>query len=547
MGNKSILYIGQDENFYEGLKKAIDALYDRGSVQFHFFNDQKEKVSTPSLIPKIISFHPQIIYIDFSLGLESTHLLARHLRLSLPSEKVTLVGILDRPSDDDSKKSANQIVSKEKNDYILAALTQMPIIHYKGDDYDKIIYHSFYLRFGDKVGRGEYACFKQRKFDEVFYYFSSLTHILDNALIVETSVEWKTDEIIKLSSDFIPELNEKYFKVESKSTEQLNTKFFYRYKVLTKFEDREDLPRVDLGLLRNYLGSLDKSGSNKKLKLLMIQNDLKVLSSIETPLSKLPYLVRYQSRSRIQFSMIHNFRPNIIAIELENKIEDMSAEGTILPNTIETLVLMISDIVKIKDYDPVINVFNCTLPLAELKEKVKYEKIICGKSEMSLSLLLRMLQIFDEKKKDFSLYQNDDLISDRDNPVSIYGLHRRSRLKIEVPVTITSISEQEVTFLTSNVLPERGVLYRRDGVPFYLTIASPPETLENHRGKNHYFAFINGITPTHAQSLRRHVNDLFFLEHEEKKKQELLEFKTKNRDAESKRALENKKKNEEEE
>ena len=123
--------------------------------------------------------------------------------------------------------------------------------------------------------RGEYATYKNDKITTEATYFSTLTHILDDALILETSIPMKVDEISKkLNSDCIYPINDKNFLVREKNEEFLSTKFLYRYRLNVNFENHGGLEQVDLCELKNMCSS-KSSVFHSKLKLLMIQGNLK--------------------------------------------------------------------------------------------------------------------------------------------------------------------------------------------------------------------------------------------------------------------------------
>ena len=131
--------------------------------------------------------------------------------------------------------------------------------------------------------------------------------------------------------------------------------------------------------------------------------------------------------------VVSNFRPHVIAIELSEKV-----------NEIEELVSLVKEI---EDYDPVINIFNTTLSGADLRDKLDYQFIMTHKGEINLSLLINMLEIYDKKFGNFDPATQDPFIDKGESPFMVYALNPMSRIKIDLDIEVTSMSEHEVLSL----------------------------------------------------------------------------------------------------
>jgi hypothetical protein len=450
------------------------------------------------------------------------------------------VGVLNQPESASDPEFKLKLV-KNNEQLKLASLTQVPIIHYKGNDPQKVIFDAIYLNSGATEMRAEYATFKNMKLEIDAMYFSSLTHILDKALIMESSISIKENEVLLLKSDYVLPIDKKYVIISKKNQELLSTKFIYRYRLDIDFKNEEKIEEVDSKLLKNYASSFGRALSFSRLKMLMIQSDLDVLTQLKEPMSKYPYLIRYLTKFSNEMKLIQNFRPHIISVELssvpqENNTKEQAEvineedKSIITMIEIESLIQIIK---RIEGYDPVIEIFNCSELTDELKKKFNYPLLLTSTSKMSFELLLNMLAIFKSKRKEEDPYKNDSFIDSNENPIAIYALHKESRLKHDIPIKITSLSEHEITFITPIELPLRGVLFTKTPVQFYFTITKPIDSLERSRDGFHYFALINGISPTDAQELRQFVNMLFFKDKSEKKKQELEAFQALNKQKES--------------
>ena len=531
--SKKLLYFGKDEVYFRSLESRLkdDGVDGDFSLENMFFHDEEDKNLVTSLVSEIVALNCQIILVDFSIDKDKVSLLARHLRLTLNPKDTALVGLLNQveKKDEDSENS-----SKLKKDFLQASLTHIPIIHYKGTSLGQILFDCNYLYDGDTKLRPTYATYKNFKWEQSAKYFSSLTHVMKDHLIVETSLDFENDDIIEIESDFLVHLDRKNFKVERKSTELLQTKFSKRYRlnmivnevvdpgevVLGADEEQEETSpqykEVDRDLFAHYISSLDKTGQSKKVKLLLVQEGLEVLQQLEKSLSDLPYLIRYQTSFRKNLKVVTNFRPHVIAIELSEKVSE-----------IDSLVEVIKGI---EDYNPVINIFNTDLSGEDLRERLEYPSILTHKGEINLSLLLNMLEIYDKKFGNFDPSGEDPFIDSGESPFQVYALNPMSRIKLALDIEITSLSEHEVTFLCHRKLPERGILLIESPVKMYITIVKPIEKLDSEAGKIHYFGLINGITSLELQKIRQYVNDLFLSEKREKEREEKEAFSKLNQD-----------------
>ncbi len=524
--SKKLLYFGKDEVYFRSIEKRLieDGKDSEFELQSIFFSGDEEKDRITSLVSDIVNLNSQIILVDFSKEKDKVTLLARHLRLTLNPKDTALVGLLNQVEGDES--SADKADNKIKKDFLQASLTHIPIIHYKGTSLGQILFDCNYLYDEDTSLRPSYATFKNFKKAQSAKYFSSVTHIMKEHLVIETSLDFSIDQLIEIESDFLVHLNRKTFKVERQSKDLLQTKFSKRYRLDMKVNEEIDpgdvvlggseeevkpkLPQVDIDVFSHYISSLDKSGQTKKVKLLLVQEGLDVLQQLEKSLSELPYLIRYQTSFRKNLKVVSNFRPHVIAIELSEKV-----------NEIEELVTLIKEI---EDYDPVINIFNTTLSGADLREKLDYQFIMTHKGEINLSLLINMLEIYDKKFGNFDPSTQDPFIDKGESPFVVYALNPMSRIKIDLDIEVTSMSEHEVTFLCEHELPERGIIFLEHPVKMYVTVVNPIEKLDKDKGKSHYFGLINGITSLELQKIRQYVNDLFLSEKHEKERKEKEEF-----------------------
>ncbi len=532
-----ILYFGKDDAFFHSFEEKLkqEDLCQEISIEKKFFKDDEEKSKIASLVGEIAQASYGCLFVDFAVDKDAVSLLARHLRLSLNPEQVGLIGLLNQVGDDNKGVDKNLI----KKDFLQASLTHIPIIHYKGMSLSHLLFDALYLSRGDAKTRKKLATFSNL-FEEVnAKYFSSITHIMDQALILESSLEFSKSDVVKFESDFLAHINNKHLFVVDQKDDLLQTKFKHRYRfsmvepkkdideLMSKDDKKNKDPNsqwddpqyrlVDIKSLSNYIASIDKSGSNKRAKLLLVQSGLEVLAQMEESLNDLPYLIRYQTAFRSDLKIIKNFRPNIVALEIN--------EG----DEVEVLLKSLIDAIKeINDYNPVVMIFKIDIASEKLKEFLDYQFIMVHKGKIDLSLLLNMMEIFDKKLGDFDPSDKDPLIMENESTFNVYALNPISRVKLDLEIYLSSISEHELTFFSKEELPMRGIVFVDKPVKMYLTVLPEIDALEKKNGYFHYYAVINGITTVEIQILRQYINELFTREKHQKEREEKEAFKKMN-------------------
>jgi hypothetical protein len=556
----NIIYFGKDEVFLNSLQKGISTHENSEEISLTQmkFHDNEDDNLTTKLVHEMISKNPDVIMIDFSYKTENMLMLARHLRMTLDAEKISFIGLLNQVGLEDktaTKKNGEQV----KLEFLKASLTQIPIIHFKGVDIQHLLFDALYMKDEDKSFRMTTAKFKTPPLEIKAKYFSTITHFLPKHLILETSLKLAKGARIQIQSNFQNLLDRKFVEVEDSCTQLLQTKYNNRYRLSLNFqppakESEEDpqegeetkkeerLPEVDTEALELFVKTLDRKGADKNVKLLLVQEGLDVLRQLTESLSSLPYLIRYQTGFRRNMKIVRNFRPNLIAVEMsEQKAqtgeEENKEENDSRAINYSAIGTLISEITSIDGYKPIIKLFNSTVAVERIREELGYPFIISSTEEMSLQLLLDMLEIYSKKQSNVEKDSNDPMIKSGESAYNIYALNPVSGIKFGLLVEMTSITEHEITFLCPFELPVRAVLVVTvDGVKFYVTVLNPPEQLENVKGKNHYFGVINGITTMETQELRQVINNLFLMEKRKKEEEEREKFHAANRDAAAKKA-----------
>ncbi|MBT4792235.1 MAG: hypothetical protein HON90_11740 [Halobacteriovoraceae bacterium] len=543
-----VLYLGKDALFLTGLTQTFSEVYADSPINIHeLFPEPGSFIG--KFLPLILQEKSNIIIVDFSTDFELMRELAWQLSISLNPKDVTLVGVLDIPHNEESEHELD-----------LVSLTQIPIIHYKGNDLKNIIFDAMYLTNFNNQARGEYATFSNPALYKKANYFSALTYILDNSkAIMESSVPLVEGDHLRLESDDLPAINNKYAKVIGSSNELLRTKFSNRYLLDLEFEggevqdislERDDAPeedeketptpeaisKVDLKDLKLNIEQLKNASKEGLKKLLMIQSNLDVLNQLSQPLIDYPYNIKFLTKFTSEMNLLKTFRPHLISVELttksapkveseEEKIndsEDTDEAGYSSEINLEDIKKLVAMIKSIDNYSPVINLFNCPKLTDDQMQALDYPMLMTINTKMTIELLIKMLEAIEKKNSEEVQEAPDRFLDGVKVPFKFKMLDKEVRVRHSIEIKITSLSEHEVTFISNKKLPEREILYTEMPAKFYFTVVLPIDTLEKSKIGNHYFALIHGITPSETQKLRSVVNELFFLELQEKKAEEKL-------------------------
>jgi hypothetical protein len=310
------------------------------------------------------------------------------------------------------------------------------------------------------------------------------------------------------------------------------------------------------------LSSVDERGA-KKTKVFIVDKSLRIFRQEGVkPLDRYPYGIRCQTALSSSQREIQSFWPNIIGIQMFGQYVGESlalfqdvAEGLIakteeIPTeeilgkdprmemlksipviekadfaTIETIVNYVK---AVENYTPFIVIFNCPFKSSkELQETFQYPMLLVHKESLTMDAVLNVASLFEKKqeekllakvkakvaelkKRDPAKYRNltpDDFNEKR------YFIKKSSPLShcsYRYPVTLETITESELTFLSKEMVELK--TFRMD-FPVEMSINAIPsdgKAFQDVDGLKQYKALIHSIGEDDKKTLRRFVNEVIF-------------------------------------
>ncbi|GAB4419973.1 MAG: hypothetical protein OHK0056_30300 [Bacteriovoracaceae bacterium] len=326
--------------------------------------------------------------------------------------------------------------------------------------------------------------------------------------------------------------------------------------------------------LRSWVQDNVTMSAPKSTKVLMVDRQLRFL--LETDIKALdqyPYSIRCQTVLSDTFREIIQVMPGIIAIELFSHIEledleifnqavqiliekkdDLPTEGATpeeqakldmiknLPGEESEELSAIAELIKfikgIDGYNPFILIFNCPFKTTKaIQESFQYPLLMANKDHISMGSVLNITEIYEKKqsekynakmaakvaelkKADPQKYRNLTVDSFNELRYYVKKSSPQSYCSFHYPVVINSISESELTFLSSELLELK--TYRLEyPVPMSIhLVPSDGKAYVDIEGKKQYRALVHSIDEQDKKLLRRYVNEIFLAPKMEKQAKE---------------------------
>ena len=197
--------------------------------------------------------------------------------------------------------------------------------------------------------------------------------------------------------------------------------------------------------------------------------------------------------------IIRELKACVIALQLDNSNKETHSDFT---NGLKTLKKIVKTIKSMKEYNPLILVFNSVLQEKTLKRFIKYNKVLSFNNDLKLTELIKIFKKYhwDEKyynnnKIKLELPKKHFFSKNEDNSISFF----------KIPIEIISISEAMITFQCALCLQGLAVLELSEPTPMVLTIIEKTFISEKPLVYE-YKSVVNGITEKSLQDLRVFIN-----------------------------------------
>ncbi len=485
MNNYSIIYLGD----HKQVSLDTEALKSTLKCRFKILNYDKE---FQTLFTNIISFSPDVILIEIT---------------NVDSDLLSFLILLKSHS----KLKSSRIIAifPDKNN-----LDQYSDIYSFGVEYGFIAGEESNKIIGDigifldssKYKPTPYAQAKNLYIPANSQFLAKVSHLSEDDLFIETSLLLKENDCIEATLNFDESLSLKFFKVIQNSYFLPRSCFSSSAKLKILYEGDADLKSEVVGKLSskkdviNFLANIKPQSYLRNDPALIIDNRPDTLANLIYELNvnnRYIKITNSYSDFEDQFSI---FLPQIICFQMDLETEDMAEDDCLRVNGPTTFNLLIQKIKSISGYDPYILVFHEKSRNQAYRKAHSYEKIIVNKKSFELNYLS---MIIDEFQKNHPV-SGDVIYLKPPDPKTIIKIHKE--------LIITSISENQLTFLYEGDLNTYSTFKLSDPLNIYVTIIPSDQVLESKKSHKHYLGLITNTSEEEKMELRKLVNLLIKVE-----------------------------------
>lgn len=466
---RTIIYMGKDEEFHSELL-SFTKNYLRTHFEIHALEYEKG-----ILLKAGQDFEPNIIFIDQWTGDETLLEELTAIR-SFKRTKSTLIVALCK--------------DKEEADRLSLILTLgVSLIFIKGSDLEPFLKDCFYIGLDEKLGFPKYARAEGQNIEMTIGLLSTVTRMSNESFLVETDCEFKEGEPIRVKLpflDFNPVLN-----CEVKKSSPLN----FQYPMLLNYEllypyagpwDEVTEETIQPETIETWLSLHDPHFDQRQQIVRIYTDDLKFASEclLDSDASFLDFKEKIMplKKEDLEFK-----RPSLFFIEINEN------------NTLDDIHYLTMSFAKINEYNPIVVLLNASSSSEALRKIFNYSFIIASRDKLNYDVFQLLMDKFKTKKSSQEVFHH---YFKKNDP------NRLATLMLDV--RITSITEHEVSFLTSIEIPAFSILRFDLPIPFFVTIIPPFYELFKRENYHHTMGIIHGLSEEDLKKLRKIVNQMIY-------------------------------------
>lgn len=470
-------YIGSDSEFADEIKKFFIG---RSSS----INCKEAKYEPGTLINICTLQLIDIIFIDFSVpGMEMQKLLQETLFLKRISQfkPILLVALFK----DEIQKAQSSIIFS----------SGFQLCYIKGTESEQIFRDSFYIGMRKKIEFPVLALARNINLDLEIGVCSTITCMDKSEFKIETDFE-SLQEKVKLELRMFPELKCEAFGIKESHPASHQYPMSKSYTIAYPFAGPwtdDSVENIQPETVDTWIDhSKDEFVHDSKTFVRIYSNELKLINEL-FKLDDVATQINFgNDTNNLEIEILFS-RPSLIFFELDN--EEAEA-GQI---TLKMLDFLLS-ISMGHDYRPIIVVTNSSSTGHALQKAYNYPLIVATSSKLDAKLCHTLIGKYKSKRKEKCEITLQDF-----RPASEY----RS-IDVLENFTITSLTEHEVTFYSEHELPMFTVLHFKLPIEFHATIVPPIFHIEKKNNKQHYMAFIHGLTEEQLMVFRKFLNQIIF-------------------------------------
>lgn len=510
INKKKIIYVGEDEKYWLQLSKKIREVNKKDTLRFHSIS-LKNQQNYQSAFLEIIKFKPAIIYLDFSrdykLALKCSNLIKNEQSL----KKTSLAGLV-----------------KDEGDVEECLFSGAETVHVKGPEFYDVVNHPFYLKWPDQASKELTFTRALANIDTELICDLRVGYVTDSFLRAEGDIKLQPGDLYHLETHIPKDVyTKKTFLLESLKDYNLYYNYEYAYDFFYQFDEINKTQET--ASIQKWIEDNRYPCHAKKIKIMLYNQDLSFISESEKHLDDYPYTIRTQLDLKYGGDVLFKVRPDILALKI-NSEEDCIQVKSIVEKIKET-----------KRFSPFIICFKDHERLThdDLRKILKYPYSLISNKDMSISLLISLadkMHSAQTQKEVVSKKDEDEVQKFKQSNPERYSIippfnfeknvlyaSRKSSLSkanFNFSIKILEMSESECIISSNRELIERKSYRIKSPLEFSITITG----LQSHGDHQMiYHGLIHSIGESRKSKLRKFINQLFFSDLNEKRKQEMLE------------------------
>lgn len=516
----NVYYIGKDKLYWEKIKRV----FTRDYPEFKFSFDQSsidDCVNPRSCFKKIYHGHYHIVYLDFSTHSDEMLYLAKLLNRNNEMRLISVVGLFELINRDyiDRSISAevriNHIKSSEMHDVIYDPLSLLNVnfahkpafvrskeletltinqplrIGYIEDNYFHVETNS-YLKVGDIINidhhpleliMPSHKVYVSKFYEKDLYYNKRFAYDLefiyiDNDFFTSTNENWLLYKKYKNNPVTMEE------ELGEDVKEEVIRDMTYRKKKFKPIKAEID----------QWLKEREGAVVPKKLKIMVVDEELNIFSELDANTSEFPYTLNVQTFLVGDYYQVKRSMPHLLVYHVTEE-----------RNTIENFFKMFHSLVKQGVEMPYFFLTNTSTSSNELRSQLSFEKILATKDELKLSDIRKLAETLDEKKH----------ITYAHSKVFISSTDPASKMWMKRDVKVLGMTESILYFSSEVEVPMWTVFRVKEPVDMLLTVVPHKDDGDFKSEKNCYRCLINGTGELEKAKIRQMVNLSFKEEDEE--------------------------------
>ncbi|GEM_PF-3827488 len=560
-----VLYIGNDLSYWKNVKTRFKKEYSTLPLVFSHL-EVGEAVNVKEKLPEVIANKSKIIFLDYAFHAPEIMRLGHDIRRECSLRDVVVVGLLE------------SLESKHLITLSLSLGIYLNLV--KSAELSSIAHHPMVIAYPLVAKNTNYAVAKIEFLAQAFSQIR-VSYFTDQYVHIESSHNFPLEKELHLKTSFFVDCKlSGNFKVVRAFEDNIYSTHSHAYDIAYNHMDMEGINRAKINLdasktalardpknnnlkydvshregevnqaldlaktdakerdtiLKEWIKTFANEDKAKRTRVLIIDKEMEFLKQHQKHTDSHTFSIQYHSRADDE--VLRKVRPGIIAFSLEMHVAEAPSpevkEGEVVVTPEQTPVKTgpkndlnelqkICEIVKKQGSSPFVLVFNVTTEHKAVKEAVPYERLMVTSDKLTIESIAKFAQMYEAKKGRTKTHDQAKSYGSKEKRSYVNKFDAKALALFQFPISVKELSETELIFECDEHVPFFSMLYVKRPVKMTITVVPPREGGVMKLEKDQYYGLVSGLGEVELAELRKYINQLFFTELEEKKRQEKSE------------------------